>query len=137
SNQQVGSGSTFSTAVLYSDTTFMVMNTENGCQGALIPVNVTVEACAGIPELASIQESLLLSPNPTTSQFIVSFTSKEAGPVTVKISDLQGKEINTKITSAITGNNEIGMNLEKAAKGTYLVTIEYKNHSFLRRIIKQ
>jgi len=137
SNQQVGSGSTFSTAVLYSDTTFMVMNTENGCQGASIPVNVTVEACANIPELASIQESLLLSPNPTTGQFVVSFNSKESGPVIVKISDLQGKEINTKITTAIPGNNEIGMNLEKAAKGTYLVSIEYKNHSFLRRIIKQ
>lgn len=133
----VGTGTTFTTNALTSNTVFTVVNVLNGCESAPTNVNVIVEGCANIPELASIQESLLLSPNPTTGQFIVSFNSKEAGPVTVKISDLQGKEINTKIATAITGNNEIGMNLEKAAKGTYLVSIEYKNHSFLRRIIKQ
>jgi len=133
----VGSGTTLTTNALTSNTAYTVVNVVNGCVSTPTNVNVTVEACANIPELSTIQESLLLSPNPTTGQFIVSFISKETGPVTVKISDLQGKEINTKSSTVISGINEIGMNLDKAAKGTYLVTIEYKNHSFLRRIIKQ
>jgi hypothetical protein len=135
-NQLVGTGNTFTTPVLSASTSYSVVNVVNGCESAPTVVNVIVESCANIPELALIQESLIVSPNPTTGQFTVSFNSMESGQVGVKLTDLQGKEVSAKMTTAVIGKNEISMNLEKAAKGTYLVNIEFQNHSFLRRVIK-
>jgi hypothetical protein len=134
--QLVGTGASITTNALTSNAAFTVVNVVNGCESTPTNVNVIVEGCANIPELATIQESLIVSPNPTTGQFTVSFNSIESGQVGVKLTDLQGKEVSTKMTNVVAGKNEISMNLDKAAKGTYLVNIEFNKHSFLRRVIK-
>ena len=134
--QLVGTGASITTNALTSNTAFTVVNVVNGCESTPTNVNVIVEGCANIPELATIQESLIVSPNPTTGQFTVSFNSMESGQVGIKLTDLQGKEVSTKMTNVVAGKNEISMNLDKAAKGTYLVNIEFNKHSFLRRVIK-
>jgi hypothetical protein len=134
--QLVGTGASITTNALTTNTAFTVVNVVNGCESTPTNVNVIVEGCANIPELATIQESLIVSPNPTTGLFTISFNSMESGQVGLKLTDLQGKEVSTKMTTAVIGKNEISMNLEKAAKGAYLVNIEFQNHSFLRRVIK-
>jgi len=135
-NEEIGTGASFETSPLYADTVFMVMNTENGCSGILIPVNVVVESCASAPELVSFQSSLIVSPNPTGGVFNISFNSLENDGVVIKLTDFQGKELNRKSVSAVEGKNDISMNLDKFAKGTYLITINYKGLQFLRKVIK-
>ena len=136
SNEQVGSGSTFTTAVLYSDTTFMVMNTENGCQGASIPVNVTVEACAGIPELQQFVESISISPNPTNGEFSISLFSSQFETITLNIIDLNGKKVWSNDIDITFGKNSIPMNISQFAPGIYTAEIRYLGHAFTRKVIK-
>ena len=136
-NQLVGTGNTYTTPVLSTSTSYSVVNVENGCESASVTVNVIVENCANIPEISALLNSLVVSPNPTSGAFSISFNTLESDIITIKTTDLQGKEIQKKNVTTVAGTNEVSMNLDKEAKGIYLVNIEFKGYSFLRRIIKQ
>jgi hypothetical protein len=114
----------------------MVTNTENGCQGASIPVNVTVEACAGIPELQQFIESITLSPNPTNGEFSLSFVSSQFEKITVNILDLNGSKVWSNEMDITFGKNSIPMNISQFAPGIYNAEIRYLGHSFTRKVIK-
>jgi hypothetical protein len=136
-NQQVGTGSTYNTPILSTSSTYTVVNTENGCESTAVPVNVTVESCANVPELASFLNTLNVSPNPTSGAFSITYNAYSNDEVKVKVIDIQGQILANKKSIANQGQNEILMNLDKAAKGVYLVSIEYRGHSFIRRVVKQ
>ena len=139
SNQLVGTGATFTTPILNSSSTYSyaAVNTENGCESASVSANVVVEACANVPELVSFTNSLDISPNPTTGAFTISYSATGKNEINVKIIDLQGKLISQRKSTSNQGLNEIMMNLDKADKGIYIVSIEFKGHSFTRRVVKQ
>jgi hypothetical protein len=139
SNQLVGTGATFTTPILNSSSTYSyaAVNTENGCESASVSANVVVEACANVPELVSFTNSLDISPNPTTGAFTISYSAAGKNEINVKIIDLQGKLISQRKSTSNQGLNEIMMNLDKSDKGIYIVSIEFKGHSFTRRVVKQ
>lgn len=138
SNQQVGTGANFTTPVFISSSTqtYTAINTENGCESNAVSANVIIEACANVPELVSFSNSLDITPNPTTGIFTINYFAVGKNDISVKVIDLQGKLISQRKGNSNQGQNEIVMNLEKTEKGTYIVSIDYKGHSFTRRIVK-
>ena len=137
SNQLVGTGNSFTTPILTSSANYSVVNVVNGCESNAVSVGVLVESCVNVPELVSFINSFVVSPNPTTGIFSLSFDGAEIIDFSIKLTDLQGKVLVEKNLTSAMGKNEVTMNLDKSAKGTYLVTVDFKGHSFLRRVIKQ
>ena len=135
-NEQIGTGATLETSPLYADTVFMVMNSENGCSGTLIPVNVVVESCAGIPELQKFVESISISPNPTSGEFSISMFSSQFETITLNIIDLNGKILRSSEVDITLGKNSIPMDITQFAPGIYTTEIIYLGHSFTRKVIK-
>jgi hypothetical protein len=136
SNQQVGTGATYTTSNLTSNSTFSVVNTENGCESNPVSVNVLVEPCAMIPELQQFIESFSISPNPSSGEFSVDFISYGFDEVEISIVDLNGKKIFSESKLVSFGTNKIPISISQIASGVYSMEVNYLGYSFIRKIIK-
>ena len=96
------------------------------------PVNVTVsqEGMVGISEIQ--QRNLILYPNPNDGKFTISTRDHSITAMTVRITDIQGKEIKT---IDCNGKERYSFDLSSQAKGNYLVRITTGETSFVRKII--
>ena len=98
----------------------------------LNPVNVTVsqEGMVGISEIQ--QRNLILYPNPNDGKFTISTRDHSITAMTVRITDIQGKEIKT---IECNGKERYSFDLSGQAKGNYLVRITTGETSFVRKVI--
>lgn len=78
-----------------------------------------------------------LYPNPVQDKVTATFKAKSADKVTVSVTDLLGRVIQTETVSIYSaGNAEVSMNLNGMETGTYFLNISGKNHSGAVKFIK-
>ena len=63
-----------------------------------------------------------LAPNPVKDRTILSVTTAEKTIMEIVVSDLNGKQISKQRLSLIAGNNQVQLNFDNIAAGTYQVT---------------
>jgi hypothetical protein len=133
--------STLPATIDLSDVTSVVYNVIN-------PTGQSVSITTGISNAAfstadiAYEESLevkvvSVTPNPNNGHFTVSFESPSAAQLTLKVIDLSGRTISTIPVNAITGKNEVAVNLnEGSTTGVYFVslvgqTVKYNTREIL------
>jgi hypothetical protein len=71
-------------------------------------------------------DRLIISPNPTSGNFAVQYNAKEAGPVTIRISDINGRQVSLIHESVNKGQNLIYIQSKPSwISGMYLVSVQY------------
>jgi hypothetical protein len=98
----------------------------------IAPVDVTVsqEGLVGVLEIEG--GNLILYPNPNEGKFIIASRDHSITSMTVKITDLRGKEIKTTDCS---GKERYAFDLSNQAKGSYLVRISTNETTVVQKII--
>jgi PKD repeat protein len=82
-------------------------------------------------------EELVISPNPVTGNFSVSYSAAENGPVIIRISDISGRLVNTIHESVNRGQNIIYLQSLPAWKpGMYLISVQQANDIQHGKLIK-
>jgi hypothetical protein len=89
-----------------------------------------LQGASGIPE-AIPGDDLLVYPNPTTGAFRIDATLPDRGTLT--ISDLNGRLVRS--IELQPGSIHLPIDLQKEAKGVYLVKIEHAGGSAVRRVV--
>jgi hypothetical protein len=67
-------------------------------------------------------ELISIAPNPVKNKAALTISSAKAGRINITMSDVAGKTILNQANSIIAGSNNIDMNLETLATGTYFIT---------------
>ncbi len=67
-------------------------------------------------------ELISIAPNPLKDKALLTITSARAGKIDISVRDAVGKFIMKQTTALIAGSNNIDMNFEAIAAGTYLIT---------------
>lgn len=75
-------------------------------------------------------------PNPTDGDFALSFTT-EPGPVTVSITDVNGKVVFSETNPNLSGAYNRDINLKDVPQGNYIVTITQGDKVYTQQISKQ
>jgi hypothetical protein len=97
---------------------------------------IQVDDNVGIHLVSSSRfEVLQNTPNPFSGLSTVEFNSPIAAMTTIKVSNMLGKEVSTKIILAKSGINKIMFNAKDFAPGIYFYTISSEKNSVTRRMI--
>ena len=102
------------------------VNANNAC-GAGQPAQKIVAVnlgCRTAQDVLSAEPALSAYPNPTSGMITVNFTADVKAKYTVKVVDLLGNVVMNDVVSAVEGVNMKDLDLSKAAKGMYLLTLE-------------
>lgn len=67
-------------------------------------------------------ELISIVPNPVKNRALLTITSARAGKINIVVSDVAGKKILAQTTVVIAGSNNIDMDFESIAAGTYFIT---------------
>ena len=79
-----------------------------------------------------------IMPNPFVSQVGISLNLPEAGLVTARILDMNGKLIRTQTNNAGMGSGTMVItNLDGLSKGIYMLELRYKNEMITRKLVKE
>ncbi len=90
------------------------------------------------PSAASESSSVNLYPNPTSGEFKISVDLKDKSPVTVTVSDINGKELSKEIIKDFKGGTfERSFVLNEYQNGTYFVSITQGQEVITRKMIIQ
>jgi choice-of-anchor A domain-containing protein len=122
-----------------NDITTVVFSVETGT-GQNSPVHTALSNISFTKEDASFMQMMAsgeiqLYPNPTRSQFTCTFMSAVAQPLTLRVIDAgTGRTVLLQQVSAITGINNIPVNLNKSYGGSvmYVVSLEGQNVQYKR-----
>ncbi|MCE2504493.1 MAG: T9SS type A sorting domain-containing protein [Chlorobi bacterium] len=100
----------------------VTLTTENGSATHIEP------ATPGEPPVTLTTMNII--PNPATGTVVVHYNLSRPGPVTISLSDAQGKPIKTllAIEDHPIGSHEIEVNVSDLASGIYLCTMLLENH---------
>jgi len=83
----------------------------------------TGTAPTGVGEIQDAPVNLSLYPNPANESVQVRFSLREAQPVTIDITDLNGRILHTEKKDATAGEIKTTIDVKHFAKGTYLLNI--------------
>lgn len=82
------------------------------------------EVATNISKNELVVDDLTFSPNPNNGKFDLKFkTNNKKKPVSVKIFDLQGKEVYNETISKFSGNYSKNIDISENGKGTYILQI--------------
>ncbi|HNP98388.1 MAG TPA: T9SS type A sorting domain-containing protein, partial [Bacteroidia bacterium] len=114
----------FNTALSSSAT--VKVNANNACGAGqpgqkIVSVNL---GCRTAQEELSAVPALSAYPNPTSGIFTLNFNADVKAKYTVKVVDLIGNVVISDVVSAVEGVNMKDLDLSKAAKGMYLLSLE-------------
>ena len=110
-----------------------VTSDEEGSEEGTVTENVWIDQ-AGAQTLQL--ETLDIFPNPTDSKLTVQFKAP-AGPLNVRIVDLNGKEIVNDERNDFNGDYQETFDLSNQAKGTFILMITQDGQVFTEKIILQ
>jgi len=108
-----------------SSTAVITVNAVNACGYSqpgkkIIAVNLGCRTASNLTTVADFNAY----PNPTTGLLSVSFQAAQSAKYSMKVTDLLGNVVISEVISASEGANMQELNLSKAAKGMYLLSIE-------------
>lgn len=107
----------------------------NGCSNS-VSQNITIEDCTGIAENTS-DVTLTIFPNPSSGTFSISVTDASFGDLSIRIYDMQGKEIYQVMEMGVSGVYLKEITLEDVAKGLYFIQLNKGSYNSTSRIIIQ
>jgi|GEM_PF-1601457 len=81
--------------------------------------------------------SLVLYPNPVKDNVSLSIQAKENEPITIQVTDLQGKVLLQQAATLQKGNNAYHLSISLLAKGIYLLTVKGQSSSQQKQFIKE
>lgn len=84
---------------------------------------LVIDPALGIKPLKA-KDNLSIHPNPSPSEFVITFNSSFQGEETIHFMNQLGQTVFTHTMRVKPGNNEIKLELENLAKGIYVVTLE-------------
>ena len=129
-------GGTWESMFQWSTTNYSVESTGEG-MGEVTLSATEVEVPTAITEHFSGLNQEIIYPNPVNDFARLSFNLNEPGMVTVKILNLDGKEINTVINELRPqGKQIIPLETKNLSKGNYLVKIVNANGSKVVKLVK-
>ncbi|MCC6383862.1 MAG: T9SS type A sorting domain-containing protein, partial [Bacteroidia bacterium] len=76
---------------------------------------------------ASYTESFVVNPNPASTMATITFKSDETRSYMISLMDLSGRRVSSATVSAVEGFNSIKLDLERYAKGLYVVELRSGN----------
>ena len=89
-----------------------------------------------IKRAAADFDVVLVAPNPTTSKTVVTFESSKDANVNAVVTDITGKVISTLTQDAISGLNNMTIDLSNTPSGVYFLTMNNGVNNITRRIVK-
>jgi len=114
-----------------SDNSFGFMNTP-----AFFSIdNFTTQSTVGIEELANTF-NISMFPNPATQKITLNYESRSAKEMTMSISDIAGKELQTMHFSSSIGTNQQQLSLEQLESGIYFLELKDQQSSKKIKFVK-
>ncbi|MCB0754072.1 MAG: T9SS type A sorting domain-containing protein [Flavobacteriales bacterium] len=107
---------------------------QDGCTGTSNSFVLTVDACAGIDELAGL--TIDMYPNPTAGNIVLEISGESNGFV-LEVVDMNGKLVHTETIGEITNGLRRTVDLSNVANGLYFVKLDDGTSSTTRKLIKQ
>lgn len=107
---------------------------QDGCTGTSNSFMLTVDACAGIDELAGL--SIDMFPNPTAGEVVLDITGDSDG-FNLEVVDVNGKLIYSETIGEITSGLRRTIDMTNVAKGLYFLRLDDGTSSTTRKLIKQ
>jgi hypothetical protein len=114
-----------------SDNSFGFMNTP----GFFSFDNFTTSTTVGVHELQSIS-GISLFPNPATDKLFVSYTTEKPQHVSIRITDITGKEVMQTQLEGLAGPNLLPLETTTLEHGAYFITISDGASSKTTKFIK-
>lgn len=103
----------------------------NGCSG-MDTLTMTVDVCTGVTTAANNEFSFY--PNPASGAFVILFRHA-SGPVTITITDVQGRIIHTQQESVTNDGTAVRVPVQNIAAGTYLLNVSSANSNTSQALI--
>ncbi len=103
----------------------------NGVQFAGYKLKV---GTAGIEELNTADVNLVVYPNPFSDETKVSYSLKNAGKVTLNVSDVTGKVVRTASLDAKSGINEYTFVKENLQNGIYFISLTSGENTITKKV---
>jgi hypothetical protein len=112
----------------------VTLTVTDSCGNSASATKTVVISTTGIEE--TVQQSLVVYPNPTVDFVQVSFLNTSGEEVSLRLLDLTGREIMSSSVKGKAGMQQTTLNLSGQAKGVYLVEIQYGEIKSQTRIVK-
>jgi hypothetical protein len=96
---------------------------------------ITFDPCTGISDAGNGQQGIAVYPVPSSGLFNLQFDEAAAGDVILKVMDVTGRMVYTKVTSDIKAKAVVQINLVGEAKGTYYLTIQTNDNTVTRKLV--
>ena len=102
----------------------------------LIEQAITTFFATASVEENSLNASTIISPNPSSGEFIINFKNKETQKTKISLYNLNGQLITEILNETLqTGDAKIKMDLSRYPKGMYYINISNENESINKKII--
>lgn len=102
---------------------------------AVVTVNVRAGTVTATP--SSVDQSLLVTPNPSDGQMMVSLSGPQRGALTLSVRGLNGGEVVRQKHQKTTDTWQQALDLRNAPGGMYFVEVQIGEATFRRRVVKQ
>ena len=86
-------------------------------------------------EAGSIENDLLVQPNPFSQYTTIRFRTDAAGEAIISMSDAMGRVVRHSIADALTGWNELGWDTAGLTSGVYFVKVETGGLTMTRKVV--
>lgn len=93
------------------------------------------DVTAGLDELSQIDELVQVYPNPATTSVSISMQIKESSNVSIRLTDLSGKEISGKDYGQLNGSSVVTIDTRTAPAGVYLVHVNMDGAVTQKKVI--
>ena len=85
----------------------------------------------------SVPTALSIYPNPSRGQTTIRFTQQTAGEVLLRVHNLSGQLMASRLASASAGENELPFDTSRLPRGTYSLSAEVNGELLLQRLVVQ
>ena len=85
----------------------------------------------------SVPTALSIYPNPSRGQTTIRFTQQTAGEVLLRVHNLSGRLMASRLASASAGENELPFDTSRLPRGTYSLSAEVNGELLLQRLVVQ
>jgi hypothetical protein len=104
------------------------------CTSMKTAVEVAVEVCNGISEVAGIKD-LEIFPNPNNGAFQVAADFEQTANLVIQVSNLTGQIVYNEVIGSVTGATNIPINLNNQPAGVYTVALISEGKAVNRQVI--
>lgn len=118
----------------YADATDTTFSAGYIIEGCVQSATVVVDACTGNEEIVAVKNNFIVMPNPNNGAFALQFVVENEQPVTVIITDIQGREVYRKFVVA-SHNLRHDISVPELAAGTYFVHADFGTTRQQERIL--